>query len=115
VIAGASVFLILVAGLCATGRVPWLTFAWYVGASAVTFLLYGWDKTAAKGGHRRTPEATLNTFALLGEWPGAWVAQQAFRHKNRKRSFQVGFWMAVAMNVAAFGWLALTTGPLLDR
>lgn len=84
------------------------------GASAVTFLLYGWDKTAAEGGHRRTPEATLNAFAMLGGWPGAWVAQQAFRHKYRKRSFQAGFWMAVAVNVAAFGWLVLTGGMLPD-
>lgn len=113
-IAGASAFLILVAGLSAIGRVPWLAVAWYLGASAVTFLLYGWDKTAAEGGHRRTPEATLNAFAMLGGWPGAWVAQQAFRHKYRKRSFQAGFWMAVAVNVAAFGWLVLTGGMLPD-
>jgi uncharacterized membrane protein YsdA (DUF1294 family) len=84
------------------------------GASAVTFLLHARDKTAAEGGHRRTPEATLNAFAVRGGWPGAWVAQQAFRHKYRKRSFQVGFWMAVAVNVAAFGWLVLTGGLLPD-
>lgn len=55
------------------------------GASAVTFLLHARDKTAAEGGHRRTPEATLNAFAVRGGWPGAWVAQQAFRHKYRKQ------------------------------
>lgn len=111
-VAGASTFLAIVGGLVATGRVPWILPAWYLAASAMTFLLYGWDKTAAEGGHRRTPEATLNTLALLGGWPGAWIAQQAFRHKTRKRSFQVGFWLAVVMNVTALGWLVATGGTL---
>lgn len=111
-IAGAGTFLVVVAGLAATGRVPWIVLAWYLAASVVTFLLYGWDKTAAEGDHRRTPEATLNTFALLGGWPGAWIAQQAFRHKTRKQSFLVGFWLAVAVNVTALGWLVATGGTL---
>lgn len=109
---GASTFLVVLAGLVAMGRVPWILLAWYLAASVVTFLLYGWDKTAAEGGHRRTPEATLNAFALLGGWPGAWIAQQAFRHKTRKQSFQVGFGLAVVMNVAALGWLVATGGTL---
>lgn len=40
-------------------------------ASAVTFLVYAWDKTAAEGGHWRTPESTLIGLALAGGWPGA--------------------------------------------
>lgn len=111
-VAGGSAFLVFVAGLVATGRVPWIVLAWYLGASVVTFLLYGWDKTAAEGGHRRTPEATLHAFALAGGWPGAWIAQHAFRHKTLKQSFQVAFWAAVMMNGAALGWLVVTGGTL---
>ncbi len=40
------------------------------------------------------------------------IAQRAFRHKTRKRSFQVAFWSAVAVNVAAFVWLIFTGGTL---
>lgn len=111
-VAGAGAFLVFVAGLAATGRAPWIVLAWYLGASVATFLLYGWDKTAAEGGHRRTPEATLNGLALAGGWPGAWIAQQAFRHKTLKQSFQVAFWAAVVVNVAALGWLVATGGKL---
>jgi len=64
-------------------------------------LLYGWDKVSASGGHRRTPESTLNGLALLGGWPGGWVAQHAWRHKSRKTSFQVAFWSATLVNVGA--------------
>lgn len=111
-VAGASAFLVFVAGLVVTGRVPWIVLAWYLGASVVTFLLYGWDKTAAEGGHRRTPEATLNAFALAGGWPGAWLAQQAFRHKTLKQTFQVAFWAAVVTNLLALGWLVMRGGTL---
>jgi len=87
--------------------------AGYLVLSAVLFGLYGWDKSAARRGARRTPEATLQLLALLGGWPGALVGQRLFRHKTRKRSFQVVFWCAVVANSAAFAWLAtaLPAGP----
>ena len=46
------------------------------------------------------PESTLHLFDLLGGWPGALIAQQQFRHKTVKASFQAGFWMTVVLNVA---------------
>ncbi|TLM94745.1 MAG: DUF1294 domain-containing protein [Actinobacteria bacterium] len=68
--------------------------------SAVAFVAYGRDKAAARRGMRRTPESTLHLIALLGGWPGALVAQRAFRHKTRKTSFQVVFWVTVVVNCA---------------
>ncbi|WP_411358224.1 DUF1294 domain-containing protein [Pseudidiomarina salilacus] len=67
--------------------------------SLVTYIAYGRDKFAAEAKHRRTPESTLQFFALIGGWPGALIAQQQFRHKTRKLSFQFVFWMAVLVNV----------------
>ena len=51
----------------------------------------------------RTPEARLHLVELLGGWPGALIAQQAFRHKTRKWSFQLVFWLIVVVHQLA--WL----------
>ena len=73
--------------------------------SIITFCVYGWDKRQAKLGRWRTPEKTLHVLALLGGWPGAILAQRYFRHKTRKGSFQVLFWLTVMLHVAAVGWV----------
>jgi uncharacterized membrane protein YsdA (DUF1294 family) len=39
---------------------------------------------------------------LVGGWPGALLAQQVFRHKTRKLSYQVVFWTIVVLH--AVGW-----------
>lgn len=59
----------------------------YLALSAVTFLAYALDKSAATSGRWRTAEQTLHLFSLLGGWPGALVAQQILRHKTSKQSF----------------------------
>ena len=104
---GASVFLVGIAALVVTSRAPWWVLAWYVVLSVVTFLLYGWDKVSASGGHWRTQESALNGLALLGGWPGGWVAQHAWRHKSRKNSFLVAFWSAVLVNVGVLAFLVV--------
>ena len=107
-----GLFLAAVLALAVSGSLSWKVPAWYFGASVVLFLFYGWDKTAAEGGHWRTREQTLQLLALIGGWPGGWVGQQAFRHKSRKVSFQVAFWLAVLLNVAALAWLVYAGGDL---
>lgn len=85
------------------GYPQWLP--WVYGAvSAVTFVLYGLDKWAAKRGTQRTPEAKLQGLALAGGWPGALLAQQVFRHKSSKPSFQLTFWFVVGLNCIALLW-----------
>ncbi len=81
-----------------------------VVASVVAFVLYGLDKAAAQRGARRVPEKTLHLWGLFGGWPGALLAQQLFRHKTRKVSFQVVFWLTVVLNCAAIGLVALLPG-----
>lgn len=73
-------------------------------ASVVAFGVYGFDKRAARDGRRRVPESTLHLLGLAGGWPGAFVAQQVFRHKTRKAGFQVVFWLTVAANCGALWW-----------
>ena len=77
----------------------------YVVVSLPTFVIYGYDKSAAQKGARRIPEARLHLLELLGGWPGALVAQRVFRHKTRKVSFQIVFWLIGALHVGGW-WLA---------
>ena len=76
-------------------RVPLLA---YLVASALAFGLYWYDKKQAQTGQWRTPENVLHGAELLGGWPGALVAQQMFRHKTRKLSYQVFFWLIVTLH-----------------
>lgn len=38
--------------------------------------------------------------ALLGGWPGALLGQRQFRHKTKKLSFLIVFWLVVVLHVA---------------
>jgi len=71
----------------------------YLLLSTLTFGVYWWDKRAAVAQARRVPESTLQALAVAGGWPGALLAQQWLRHKNRKPSFQWQFWLCVSANV----------------
>ena len=86
---GGSVSLLL------TGATPLPILAYGV-ASVLAFVLYWYDKQQARAGQWRTPEKVLHGVELLGGWPGALVAQQMFRHKTRKLSYQLVFWLIVA-------------------
>lgn len=66
--------------------------------SVLAFFLYWSDKRKARADHWRTPENVLHAVELAGGWPGALLAQQVFRHKTRKVSFQLLFWMIVLLH-----------------
>lgn len=68
--------------------------------SILTFSLYGYDKRAARQGDWRISERVLHLLALAGGWPGGLAGQMLFRHKTRKTSFQVCFWLTVLVNSA---------------
>ncbi|MEA5673570.1 DUF1294 domain-containing protein [Pseudomonas sp. MH2] len=76
----------------------WLPLALYPVASLVCLLLYWQDKQQARTQAWRTPEKILHACELLGGWPGALLAQQLFRHKTRKLSYQMVFWAIVALH-----------------
>jgi uncharacterized membrane protein YsdA (DUF1294 family) len=100
----ACVFLVMVCALAARGDLPVAVPVLYLAASLTAFILYRTDKVAAVDGQRRTPEDTLLVVGLLGGWPGALVAQRLVRHKSRKASFQLMFWMTIVMNCAVLAW-----------
>lgn len=78
----------------------------YGVASLICYLLYALDKRAARQQTRRIAERTLLLWGLCGGWPGAWLAQQRLRHKTRKTSFRVAYWLSVLLNLGAlFGLL----------
>jgi uncharacterized membrane protein YsdA (DUF1294 family) len=82
---------------------------WMVGGSllmsALAFIAYALDKSAAKNNRWRTPERTLHWLALLGGWPGALLAQRVLRHKSKKTAFLLVFWLTVLINCAALAWV----------
>lgn len=65
-----------------------LALAYLVIANAVSFTLFGWDKSRARRGARRISERTLIISAVLSGTVGGWVGMSVFRHKTAKRSFQ---------------------------
>nr|WP_199864157.1 DUF1294 domain-containing protein [Pseudomonas sp. CFBP 8758] len=62
--------------------------------------LYWHDKRRTTVQGQRIPERLLHGVELLGGWPGALLAQQLFRHKTRKVSYQLVFWLIVALHQA---------------
>ena len=106
----ASLSLLAVAVICALSLLP-VIFLWlYLGASALSFVLYARDKSAAQAGRRRTPEDTLHLLSLMGGWPGALYAQQLLRHKSRKASFRNVYSATVVLNVSALAYLVSDYG-----
>jgi uncharacterized membrane protein YsdA (DUF1294 family) len=67
--------------------------------SCVCFVVYGVDKRQAAIDGRRVPERTLHLLAFLGGWPGALLGQRQFRHKTKKMSFLIVFWLIVVLHV----------------
>lgn len=83
-------------------KATWYPLAAYAAVSPICFFAYLSDKRKATTGNWRIAESTLHALALAGGWPGALIAQGAFRHKTRKRSFQLTFWVIVMMHFVAW-------------
>ena len=97
---------------CVIGLFVWLqaspVFIWLVSINVVTFLFYGFDKMKAQGGGLRVPERILHGLVLVGGSAGGLAGQLIFRHKIRKTSFQITFWVIVVLQiVGACAWLLL--------
>ncbi|MBP1573235.1 MAG: DUF1294 domain-containing protein [Oscillospiraceae bacterium] len=56
----------------------------------VAFLMYGIDKSKAKRGAWRIPEATLLGIAFFGGSVGAFLGMRVFRHKTKHARFVIG-------------------------
>ena len=106
----AAAFLALLGTTVVVGVFPAHLFALYASASVVAFVMYWYDKSAARTSRWRTAESTLHTIGLLGGWPGSLVAMQVFRHKSSKSSFRTAFWATVVINCGVLAWLASASG-----
>ncbi len=74
--------------------------------SAITFIMYAWDKQKAKQSVNkkvsRTSERTLHLLALCGGWPGALIAQQLLRHKSQKKRFITVLWVCILLTIVLY-------------
>ena len=87
--------------------------AWYTLVSLITLALYAHDKSRARKGEWRVRERTLHWCSLAGGWPGALLAQRMFKHKSRKASFRLLFFLTVLGNcVVMAGGVLLWSGTL---
>jgi len=101
---GPIIFLAILFWVALKNIIPWWIVIVYVSASFLTLLEYAFDKYKARQKKWRTSEAMLHTLELLGGWPGALIAQQVFRHKNRKIAFQISFWIIVLIHLSFWAW-----------
>ncbi len=93
-------------------QIPVILIIFYAAICILTFATYAEDKNSAKIGNWRVPEDTLHIFSLLGGWPGGKIAQSFLRHKSKKLSFQVIYWITVILNCSALYWLISPEGNL---
>lgn len=112
-IAVAVICLAYIGGLAYTEEKVFEITLLYFTASAVAFLTYSVDKSAAKNDEWRVSEAALHLLGTVGGWPGGLAAQRILRHKSRKISFQCTFWLTVFVNCIGLWWLVSPTGQAM--
>ena len=82
-----------------TGQVDWRVLVGVpLALSVFTWVACRSDKRRAEAGGWRISEAVLHLAELLGGWPGGFLAQRRFRHKNAKGSYQFVFWSIVLLH-----------------
>jgi uncharacterized membrane protein YsdA (DUF1294 family)/cold shock CspA family protein len=101
-------FFVSIGALIFLNKLPIYIIIPYIIFSPIAFNMYVKDKLAAEWDEWRTPENTLHFISLIGGWPGALLAQSKLRHKSKKVSFKVVFWITVILNCS---FLALLLSP----
>lgn len=101
----AAAFFAVLGALVLAEYLPLWVWLLYLLMSVLTFAFYALDKSAARAGRWRISELKLHYLALLGGWPGAMYAQSLLRHKTQKRSFRLGYYLTLALNLALLGYL----------
>lgn len=100
----ASAFFLALALMAGWERAPFWILGVYGVMSLWAFFAYRFDKLRAGGDQRRVPESTLHAIELFGGWPGALVAREWYRHKTRKVSYRIVFWLIVIAHLVFWGW-----------
>ncbi|WP_162693171.1 DUF1294 domain-containing protein [Agrobacterium tumefaciens] len=84
-----------------------LCFMTYMAFNLFVFLVYWWDKEAARNGGWRIRESTLLLLAFIGGSMGAVSAQRLLRHKTRKEPFRSILISIVILQVGLVASLAI--------
>jgi len=74
----------------------------YILMGIITYFIYAIGKNKAKNNEYRISEKALLILSLLGGGIGALIAQQKLRHKNKKLSFLIPFWVSIFINIIWF-------------
>lgn len=80
---------------------PWyfdLLIIYFVGISLVSVVMTVSDKTSAKKGGWRIPEATLMTLGLFGGALSMYVTMKIIRHKTKHLKFMIGLPLEIAFH-----------------
>ncbi|MDX1505145.1 MAG: DUF1294 domain-containing protein [Spongiibacter sp.] len=104
------IFLVTLIASYYLGYTPILVSMLFLVASGVAYLAYAKDKASAKSGDWRVSENTLHIISVFCGWPGAIIAQEKLRHKTKKTSFRIAFWITVAINLFGFFWVHTDEG-----
>jgi len=86
----------------------------YAFMTPLTIMYYAEDKRRALQHQWRISNFYLHCFEILGGWPGALLAQNAYRHKLKRGTYQNGFWAIVALHGIGWGvylYFQWTAGP----
>ncbi len=87
-----------------TETIQWVIIGGLILVNVIAFVAHGLDKRSAVHGRRRTPEARLHLWELLGGWPGALLAMSLFRHKIRKASYLLVFGLIATAWIVGIVW-----------
>ena len=78
-----------------------------VGLNIAAVVAMGLDKSFARSGSLRIPEAVLFIIAFLGGSPGILAGVHLFKHKNRKAAFQLTLLIVFALQVGFIRMLGI--------
>jgi uncharacterized membrane protein YsdA (DUF1294 family) len=81
-----------------------IVLAMYGFANALSFVAMALDKFKARFRMWRLSEASLHILEAMGGFGGSFLAQQLFRHKVSKASYQLVYWSIVLIHVACWLW-----------
>jgi uncharacterized membrane protein YsdA (DUF1294 family)/cold shock CspA family protein len=101
------VFILALFAMVLIQKLPFFIPLAYSVLSLLLFREFRHDKQAAKKDRWRIPENRMHLLSVLGGWPGALVAQQGLRHKSKKYTFLIPFWLTILLNLTAFAIFAL--------
>jgi len=104
-LAQVAVFLVLhLSSLTLDGLKSFIPLIFLFNLNIVISFFYFWDKrrSQSKGEAERIPENVLHFFTFIGGGVGAFLSQQAFRHKTQKVPFRRIFWLSLISSLAIY-------------